>query len=80
MTFLYDIFDAQSQMRLDRVSDTLTLPSTGADAWAVVDDRVMQSLAGRSADRLAAALAETPAARAATAAVSNPAPASRAMD
>jgi hypothetical protein len=65
VAYLYDIFDANSQTRIDRVQDTLTVPSQGGDAWAVVDDKVMESLAARSADELAAALAGTPVAQAA---------------
>lgn len=64
VTYLYDIFDANDQQRIGRVTDVLTTPGSEADAWAVVDDRVMDSLAGRSADALASALATTPAAQA----------------
>ncbi len=67
VTYVYDIFDANDQQRVNRVTDVLTLPTSGGDAWAQVDDSVMASLAGRSADALAAALADTPAAKAALA-------------
>ncbi len=60
VTYVYDIFDANDQARVDRVTDTLTVPNSAPDAWAVVDDETMASLAGHSADRLAAALAATP--------------------
>lgn len=64
VTYLYDIFDADDQQRIGRVTDVLTTPGSKADAWAVVDDRVMDSLAGRSADALASALSATPVAQA----------------
>lgn len=67
VTYVYDIFDANDQQRVNRVTDVLTLPTSGGDAWAQVDNSVMASLAGRSADALAAALADTPAAKAALA-------------
>lgn len=67
VSYVYDIFDANDQNRIDRVADVMTLPSTGADVWALVDDHVMASLAGRSAEELAAALAATPVAQAALA-------------
>lgn len=65
VSFVYDIFDANDRSRVDRVADVMTLTGAASDAWALVDDRVMASLAGRSADELAAALAATPAAQAA---------------
>jgi hypothetical protein len=64
VSYLYDIFDANNQTRVDRVQDVLTVPSQAGEAWAVVDDKVMESLAARSADNLAAALASTPVAQA----------------
>ena len=60
VTYVYDIFDANDRARVDRVTDTLTLPGSAPDAWALVDDRTMASLASHSADTLAAALAATP--------------------
>lgn len=64
VSFVYDVFDANDQRRVDRVSDVLTLPGSSDDPWSLVDDRVVASLAGRSADVLAAALATTDVARA----------------
>lgn len=63
VSFVYDIYDADRH-RVDRVADLLTLPGSGPDAWALVDDRVMASLAGRSADDLALALSARPEAQA----------------
>lgn len=65
VAYVYDIFDANDQRRVDRVADVMALTGSAGDAWALVDDRVMASLAGRSADELAAALAATPVAQAA---------------
>ena len=59
ISFVYDIFDAADRRRVGRVADVLTLPGSNPDPWALVDDRVAASLAGRSADVLAAALAGT---------------------
>lgn len=59
VVYVYDVFDAEHR-RVERVSDTLTVPASGGDPWAAVDDRVMDSLAGRSADDLAVALSGTP--------------------
>ena len=67
ITFVYDIFDANDGSRFDRVADDMSVPGVAGDAWASVDDRVVASLATRSADALASALASTPAARAAIA-------------
>ncbi|MDX7953172.1 hypothetical protein P7D22_18575 [Lichenihabitans sp. Uapishka_5] len=63
VAYVYDVFDA-AQRRMERVSDTLTLPAVSTDPWAAFDDRALASLAGRSADDLAVALASTPEAQA----------------
>lgn len=68
VSYVYDIFDANDQQRVNRVADAMALTGFASDAWALVDDRVMASLAGRSADELASALAATPVAQAALAA------------
>ncbi|MCW6510217.1 hypothetical protein [Lichenifustis flavocetrariae] len=62
LAYVYDIFDA-NQRRVERVNDVLTVPDHAADAWALLDDKTMASLAGRSADDLAVALAGMPEAR-----------------
>lgn len=66
VTYVYDVFDANDQQRLDRLTDTLSVPAKGADPWAQATDQVVTSLAGHSADALASMLAESPVARAAT--------------
>ena len=64
VAYVYDIFDAD-QHRIERVNDVLTVPGNAPDAWALLDDQTMASLAGRSADALAVVLARTPEAQAA---------------
>lgn len=59
VAYVYDVFDTEHR-RVERVADTLTVPASGGDAWASIDDRAMASLAGRGADDLAVALAGTP--------------------
>lgn len=73
VSYVYDVFDADHR-RVERVTDMLTLPGSGPDAWALVDDRSMASLAGRSADDLAVALAGMPEAQAGATAVAATAP------
>ena len=59
VTYVLDIFDRQKRRAL-RVNDELTVPGASADPWALVDERVLQSLASRSASDLADALSNTP--------------------
>ena len=59
IAYVYDVFDADRR-RVKRVSDTLTVPGGASNAWAVVNDQTLASLAGRSADDLAVALSGTP--------------------
>lgn len=70
IAYVYDIFDANSQTRVGRVDDVLTVPGAAPNVWTLVNDEVIASLAGRSADSLAATLAATPEARAAAAVIS----------
>ena len=74
IAYVYDVFDADRR-RMERVTDTLTLPASTGDPWAAVDERAMASLAGRSADDLAVALSGMPEAQGnqvATAGAPNP--------
>jgi hypothetical protein len=63
LAYVYDLFDGEHR-RIARVNDVLTVPGSAPDAWALLDDKTMASLAGRSADDLAVALADTPEAQA----------------
>ena len=65
LSYVYDVFDAGQRRRIRRVNDTITVPAAGGDAWGAVNDAVVTSLAARSADDLAVALAGTPEAQAA---------------
>lgn len=71
VAYVYDVFDA-AQRRVERVTDSLTLPATGGDPWAALDDRALASLAGRSADDLAVALSSMPEAQAGQVAAATP--------
>ncbi len=65
LSYVYDVFDAALRRRIRRVNDTITMPASGGDPWGAVSDPVVASLAARSADDLAVALAGTPEAEAA---------------
>lgn len=66
VAYVYDVFEAGSKQRAQRLSDTLDVPNPGgSDPWAAVNAAVLASLAGRSADDLAVGLAGTPEAQAA---------------
>lgn len=65
LSYVYDVFDAGQRRRIRRVNDTITVPAAGSDPWGAVSDAVVTSLAARSADDLAVALAGTPEAQAA---------------
>ena len=57
--YVWDVFDSQ-QMRIQRVEDHITAPGVAADPWSLANDRVLSSLAAKSAADLAALLARTP--------------------
>ena len=70
-TYVWDVFD-KSRQRIQRTQDSLFVKTPAANPWSAADERVLASLAARSADDLAAVLAQTPealAARAAPAAI-----------
>ncbi len=76
VAYAYDVFDAASKRREQRLSDTLDVPGPGGgDPWAAVNGAVLASLAGRSADDLAVGLAGTPEAQAAAGQLAAVAPA-----
>ncbi len=75
VAYTYDVFDAASRRREQRLSDTIEVPGAGGDPWAAVGGAVLTSLAGRSADDLAVGLAGTPEAQAAAGKVASAAPA-----
>lgn len=65
VAYTYDLFDAGSKLRRERVADEVDLPAVGGDPWAALTDTALTSLVGHSADDLAVALAGTPEAQAA---------------
>lgn len=64
VAYTYDVFDAGAKQRRQRVADTMDVPGDAGNPWGAVDAIVVSSLAGRSADELAVALAGTPEAQA----------------
>ena len=53
------MFDGQKR-RLQRLEDALILKGSAQDPWALVDDRALTAIAGRSAQDMAALLTNTP--------------------
>ncbi len=59
ITYVWDVFDNQKH-HAQRVDDTITLKASAGDPWSLADEAVMASIAGKSADDLAAYLSNTP--------------------
>ena len=76
IAYTYDVFDAKTKRREQRVADTLVVPSSGSDPWSALTASALDSLAGQCADDLAVALAGTPEAQAAGGKLATAAPAS----
>jgi len=57
--YVWDVFDNQ-QRRIQRAEDQITAPGAAADPWSLANDRVLASLAAKSAADLAALLSRTP--------------------
>ena len=57
--YVWDVFDSQ-QRRIQRAEDQITAPGAAADPWSLATDRVLSSLAAKSAADLAALLSRTP--------------------
>ena len=66
---VWDVFTADKK-RAQRLSDAIAVRGTGDDAWAMVDDAALNSVAAKCADDLAAYLSNTPEAAPASAALS----------
>jgi len=56
---VYDVFTPDKR-RAQRLSDAIAVRGTGDDAWAMVGDAALDSVAAKSADDLAAYLSNTP--------------------
>lgn len=57
--FVWDVFTADKQ-RAQRLSDLILVRGSGDDAWAMVTDSALDSIAAKCADDLAAYLSNTP--------------------
>jgi hypothetical protein len=66
---VWDVFTPNKQ-RAQRLSDTIAVKGTGDDAWAMLDDAAINSIAAKCADDLASYLSNTPEAVPASAALS----------
>jgi hypothetical protein len=66
---VWDVFTPDKK-RVQRLSDAIGVRGTGDDAWAMIDDSAMDSVAAKSADDLAAYLSNTPEAAPTAAALS----------
>ena len=66
---VWDVFTPDKQ-RAQRLSDAIAVRGAGDDAWAMIGDAALDSVAAKSADDLAAYLSNTPEAAPAGAALS----------
>ena len=66
---VWDVFTSNKQ-RAQRLSDAIAIKGSGDDAWAMIDDAALNSVAAKCADDLAAYLSNTPEAAPASAALS----------
>jgi hypothetical protein len=57
--YVWDIFNKDRQ-RIQRVDDTIDVKGDGSDAWRIVGEAALTSVAAKSADDLAAFLSNTP--------------------
>jgi hypothetical protein len=66
---VWDVFTPDKK-RTQRLSDAIAVKGSGEDAWAMIDDAALNSVAAKCADDLAAYLSNTPEAAPASAALS----------
>ena len=66
---VWDVFTPNKQ-RAQRLTDAIAVKGAGDDAWAMIDDAALNSIAAKCADDLAAYLSNTPEAAPASAALS----------
>jgi hypothetical protein len=66
---VWDVFTPDKK-RAQRLSDAIAIRGSGDDAWAMIDDAALNSVAAKCADDLAAYLSNTPEAAPAGAALS----------
>ena len=60
--YVWDIFTPDKR-RAQRLTDEIAVQGTGDDAWAIIGDAALDSIAARAADDLAAYLSNTPEAK-----------------
>jgi hypothetical protein len=65
---VWDVFTPDKK-RTQRLSDAIAVKGSGDDAWAMIDDAALNSVAAKCADDLAAYLSNTPEAAPTTAAL-----------
>jgi hypothetical protein len=66
---VWDVFTPDKK-RAQRLTDAIAVKGSGDDAWAMIDDAALNSVAAKCADDLAAYLSNTPEAAPASAALS----------
>ena len=66
---VWDVFTPDKK-RAQRLSDAIAVKGSGDDAWAIIDDAALNSVAAKCAEDLAAYLSNTPEAAPASAALS----------
>ena len=66
---VWDVFTPDKK-RAQRLTDAIAVKGSGDDAWAMIDDSALNSVAAKCADDLAAYLSNTPEAAPASAALS----------
>jgi hypothetical protein len=66
---VWDVFTPDKK-RAQRLTDAIAVKGSGDDAWAMIDDAALNSVAAKCADDLAAFLSNTPEAAPASAALS----------
>jgi hypothetical protein len=69
VNIVWDVFTPDKK-RTQRLSDAIAVKGSGDDAWAMIDDAALNSVAAKCADDLAAYLSNTPEAAPASAALS----------
>ncbi len=59
VAYVWDVYDS-GRRRMQRVEDEIIIKGNAADPWSVVDEKTLATIAGRSADEIAAFLTHTP--------------------
>ncbi len=72
LAYVWDIYDS-SRRRRQRLEDEIVIGGNPADPWSAADDKALATIAGRSADEIAAFLTHMPEAASAAPSGSRPA-------